>query len=95
MPRMARHVHRERVSDELWMDVEPLPARDLFLYEDSDGYAAAMKASKRKGIHLFRVVAYMTVGKAMEEILLAVATNKQKAVKTAKKWATEERALLN
>jgi hypothetical protein len=75
--------------------VEPLPARDLFLCEDSDGYAAAVRASKRKGVHLFRVVAFLTVGKTREELLLALATNRQNAVTTARKWATEERALLN
>jgi hypothetical protein len=95
MSRMAKHVHREKVSGELWMDVEPLPAHDLFLYEDFDGYSAAVNASNRKGVHLFRVVAYSTVGKTIEELLIAIATNRQMAVTTAKKWATEERALLN
>jgi|HubBroStandDraft_1064217.scaffolds.fasta_scaffold151301_2 hypothetical protein len=95
MPRMAKHVHRERVSGELWIDVEPLRVRDLYIYEDTNGYFAAVKASKRKGVHLYRVVAYLTVGKTIDEILIVLATNRQKAVTTAKKWATEERALLN
>ena len=95
MPRMAKYVHREKVSGELRIDVEPLKVRELFLYEDTDGYAAAVKVSERKSVHLSLIVAYMAVGKAIEELFIAIATNKQKAITTAKKWAAEERALLN
>jgi hypothetical protein len=93
MPRMVKPVYRENVSTRVWVDVEPLKARDLFLYEDSDGYSAAVKASKRKGVHLYRVIGRLAVGKTTDEILNAIATNKQTAITTAKKWAAQERAL--
>ena len=92
MLRMAKPVYRENVSTRVWVDVEPLKVRDLFLHEDSDGYSAAVKASKRKGVHLFRVIAGLVVGKSADEILTAIATNKAKAITTAKKWAAQERA---
>ena len=93
MPRMAKPLYRENVSTRVWVDVEPLKGRDLFLYEDSDGYSVAVKASKRKGVILFRVIARLAVGKTTDEILTAIATNKAKATATAKKWAAQERAL--
>jgi hypothetical protein len=37
LPRMAKPVYSENVSTGVWVDIEPLKARDLFLYEDSDG----------------------------------------------------------
>jgi hypothetical protein len=90
---MAKRAHRERVSGRLWVDVEPLKAADLYLHEDSDGYSAALKTVQRKGARLYRVVARLAFGKTSDEILTAIATNKQKAVTTAKKWAAQERAL--
>jgi hypothetical protein len=92
MSRMPKRVHLEIISDEIWVDVEPLSVRNLFLYEDSDGYSVAVKASKRNGVRLYRVVAHLAVGKTTDEILTAIATNKAKAIATAKKWAAKERA---
>jgi hypothetical protein len=65
----------------------------MYLYEDSDGYSAAVKASKRKGVSLFRVVARLAVGKTTDEILTAMATNRAEAITTAKKWAAQEHPL--
>jgi hypothetical protein len=90
---MTKRVHREKVSGQIWVDVEPLNARDLFLYEDSDGYSAAMRALKRKHVRLYRVIARLAVGKTTDEILTAIATNRAKAITTAKKWAAWERTL--
>jgi hypothetical protein len=90
---MTKCVHREKVAGQLWVDVEPLNARDLFLYEDSDGYSSAMKALRQKHSRFYRVIARLAVGKTTDEILTAIATKKQKAVTTAKKWAAQERAL--
>ena len=88
---MAKPVYREKVSGKMWVDVESLPVRDLFLYEDSDGYSAAVKASKRKGVTLYRVVARLAIGKSTDEVLTAIATSKAKAVTTAKKFVAQER----
>jgi hypothetical protein len=95
MPRMTKAVYRENVSTRVWVDVERLKVRDLFLYEDSDGYSAAVKASKRKDARLYRVIARLVVGKTTDEILTAIATNKAKTITTAKKWAAQERATQN
>jgi hypothetical protein len=95
MPRMTKPVYRENVYARVWVDVEPLKAGNLYQYEDSDGYTAAVKASKRKGVSLFRVIARLAVGTTTDEILTAIATNKAKAIATAKQWAAQERALLN
>ena len=91
IPRMMKHLHREKVSGKMWVDVESLPVRDLLLYEDSDGYFAAVKASERKGVRLYRVVARLAIGKSTDEVLTAIATSKAKAVTTAKKFAAQDR----
>jgi hypothetical protein len=89
---MPRQIHHEAVSGSLWIDVEPLPAAKLYLYEDSDGYAAAVKASHQKGIKLlYRVVMRFKLPRgSAEEGVAAILTNKAKAIATAKKWAVDE-----
>jgi hypothetical protein len=90
---LGKPLQRQRVSSSTWTDVEPLRVANLYLYEDSDGYSAAVNASKRKGARLYRVVARLAVGKTTDEILTAIATTKLKAIATAKEWAAQERAL--
>jgi hypothetical protein len=90
---MAKPIRQEKISDKLWIDVEPLQIADLYLREDSDNYEAAVKQSLRKDFKLFRVVTRFSLpsGQA-EDGSSALFTSRTEAIATAKRWATDERA---
>jgi hypothetical protein len=92
---LGKPLQRQRVSSSSWIDVESLRAANLYLYEDEDGYSAAVRASHQKGIKLlYRVVMRFKLPRgSAEEGIAAILTNKAKAIATAKKWAAQERAL--
>jgi hypothetical protein len=90
---LGKPLQRQRVSSSSWIDVEPLRAAKLYLYEDEDGYSAAVRASHQKGIKLlYRVVMRFKMPKgSAEEGPSRITVSKSQAVATAKKWAAEER----
>lgn len=92
---LAKPLQRRRVSSNTWIDVESLRAAKLYLHEDEDGYATALKASHQEGIKLlYRVVIRFKLPRgSAEEGPSKILTNKTQAVATAKKWATDERGL--
>jgi hypothetical protein len=90
---MAKPIRHEKISDKLWIDAEPLRIADLYLYEDSDNYEAAVKQSLRTGFKLFRVVTRFALPSGeVEDGSSALFTNRTEAISTAKRWATDERA---
>ena len=90
---MAKPIRHEKISDKLWIDVEPLRIADLYLHEDSDNYEAAVKQSLRKGFKLFRVVTRFALQSGeLEDGSSALFTSRTEAIATAKRWATDERA---
>jgi hypothetical protein len=90
---MAKPIRHEKISDKLWIDVEPLRIADLYLDEDSDNYDAAVKQSLKKGFKLFRVISRFALPSGeVEDGSSALFTTRTEAIATAKRWATDERA---
>lgn len=90
---MAKPIRHEKISDKLWIDVEPLRIADLYLHEDSDNYEAAVKQSLKKGFQLFRVVSRFALPSGeFEDGSSALFTSSTEAIATAKRWAADERA---
>jgi hypothetical protein len=90
---MAKPIRQEKISDKLWIDVEPLRIADLYLHEDSDNYEAAVKQSLKKGFKLFRVITRLALPSGeVEDGSGALFTSRTEAIATAKRWATDERA---
>jgi hypothetical protein len=90
---MAKPIRHEKISDKLWIDVEPLRIADLYLHEDSDNYEAAVKRSRKMGLKLFRVVTRFPLPSGeVEDGSSALFTSRTEAIATAKDWATLERA---
>ena len=90
---MAKPIRHEKISDKLWIDVEPLRIADLYLHEDSDNYEAAVKQSLKNDFKLFRVVSRFALPSGeVEDGSSALFTNRTEAISTAKRWASDERA---